>query len=40
VLYCTVKEEWENCGNIDWLSWLELDRREGELKRAMTLKGS
>jgi PII-like signaling protein len=36
-LYCTVEEEWENCGCIDW--FVDLCREE-ELKGAMTLKGS
>jgi hypothetical protein len=36
-LYCTVEEEWENCGYIG----LTVDLcREEELKGAMTLKGS
>jgi hypothetical protein len=25
IRYCTVEEEWENCGCIDWLLWLEFD---------------
>jgi hypothetical protein len=35
-LYCTVEEEWENCGYIG----LTVDLLEEELKGAMTLKGS